>query len=218
MSNINIAIYRMTHIDNIPHILKWGITHKDSSNSNQNYINIGDLSLIDNRSHKLVHIDNGDFLSFTSKTMKLGDFIPFYFGIRMPMLYTSQTGGNFVKSATQPENIIYIACSIDRIIFSGLNFYFSDGHATNNFSSFYDKSKIHEINDIIDWSCIKQTYWGGQENLNIKRKKQAEFLVEGDISTDCIIGFGCYNNTAKTKLMSYGVEEKLIKVIPNGYF
>ena len=31
MKNINdIEIYRITHIDNIPHILKNGITHKDS--------------------------------------------------------------------------------------------------------------------------------------------------------------------------------------------
>ena len=34
MSKINTAVYRMTHIENIPHILEFGITQKRSGNSN----------------------------------------------------------------------------------------------------------------------------------------------------------------------------------------
>jgi hypothetical protein len=65
MGKINKAIYRMTHIENIPHILKYGITHRKSINSNPNFVNIGDLSLIENRENKSVIVDNGDFLNFT---------------------------------------------------------------------------------------------------------------------------------------------------------
>jgi hypothetical protein len=57
----DVKIYRMTHIENIPHILQYGITRKDSPNANANFISIGDVSLISTRSHKLVRIDNGDF-------------------------------------------------------------------------------------------------------------------------------------------------------------
>lgn len=42
----NIELFRMTHIDNIPHILKYDITHKSSKNANPVYITIGDKSLI----------------------------------------------------------------------------------------------------------------------------------------------------------------------------
>lgn len=52
MSKTNIVAYRMTHLENIPHILANGITHKNSPNRNPHYRNIGDLSLIDNRSQK----------------------------------------------------------------------------------------------------------------------------------------------------------------------
>ncbi len=31
-----ISVYRMTHIENIPHILQFGITHKSSPNANKN--------------------------------------------------------------------------------------------------------------------------------------------------------------------------------------
>lgn len=219
MSNNNdIIIYRMTHIENIPHILENGITHKKSTNSNPSYINIGDLSLIGNRENRIVHIDNGDFSDSNHESIKLGDFTPFYFGIRMPMLYTTQFGGNFVEKPTKPEEIIYIACSVEKIIKTGNKFYFSDGHATNNYSSFYDKNHFGRINEIIDWASIKATYWGGEENLNMKRKKQAEFLVLGDVDVSCIIGYVCYNEEVKLRLRNLGISKEPIKVIPKAYF
>ena len=218
MGKINKAIYRMTHIENIPHILKYGITHRKSINSNPNFVNIGDLSLIENRENKSVIVDNGDFLNFTGKKIILGDYIPFYFGIKMPMLYIMQIGGNFVVKATNPEDIIYLACSIDRIIEKDIDFFFSDGHATNGYTSFYEKGQIINIDSIVDYNCVKASYWAGDENLNIKRKKQAEFLCSTDLSPDLIIGFGCYNEAAKKKLINFGVKESQIKIMPNGYF
>ena len=91
-----INIYRITHIENIRHILQFGITLKTSLNSNPNFKRIGDISLIDTRSHKKVYIDNGNFPN-TVETIVLGDFLPFYFGVKMPMLYVIQNGGNFVE-------------------------------------------------------------------------------------------------------------------------
>ena len=44
-------IYRMTHIDNIPHILQYGITHKSSPNSNPCYKTIGDIDIINKRKY-----------------------------------------------------------------------------------------------------------------------------------------------------------------------
>lgn len=213
-----IKIYRMVHIENIAHILKYGITHKTSSNANQNFVTIGDLSLIDTRSSKEVRIDNGNFLDFDVPTIILGDFIPFYFGVRMPMLYVMQNGGNFVERATPATDIIYLACSLINIINSEIIYYFSDGHATDNLTSFYDGGKIQNLPTIIDWNAVKASFWGGQENLNIKRKKQAEFLSSRDLLPELIIGFGCYDNTARQKLIGMGVRDATIKVIPNAYY
>lgn len=209
----------MTHVENIPHILKFGITHKDSQNKNPNYKNIGDINLIDNRSNLIVSIDNGDFKSNNELTsIKLGDYIPFYFGVRMPMLFVAQHGGNFVEQATSPVDIIYLVCSVSKIISLKIDFFFTDGHATDMLTSFYEAAKIDELIDIVDWKAVKSSYWGGNDNLNIKRKKQAEFLVSGDLSPDILIGFGCYNEQAKNKLISFGITEDKIKVIPNAYY
>jgi hypothetical protein len=140
-----IKIYRITHIKNIPHILQYGITHKDSFNSNLNFITIGDLSLIDTRSTREVYIDNGDLLNFNSPSIILGNFIPFYFGVKMPMLYVIQNGGNFVEKATSAQNIVYIACSLINVINSEIIYYFTDGHATDALTSFYSSTEIENL-------------------------------------------------------------------------
>lgn len=213
-----IKIYRLTHIGNILHILKYGITHKNSPNNNPDYIEIGDRSLIDTRSCKEVVADNGDTSKLNTPAIILGDFIPFYFGVKMPMLYVIQHGGNFVEKPVSPENIVYLACSLQLIIQSKIIFYFTDGHATDNLTTIYDSSKINDLPEIIDWEAVRASYWGGNENLDIKRKKQAEFLIKADLPSDFIIGFGCYSEKTKKELISLGVEERKIKIIPDAYY
>ncbi len=104
------------------------------------------------------------------------------------------------------------------LIESENDYYFTDGHATDNLTSFYDKSKINELFSIIDWQAVKAPFWGGHDNLNIKRKKQAEFLYSKDIEPTKIAGLGCYNEKAQEALIELGVQKDLIKIVPKAYF
>lgn len=81
-----IYLYRMTHVENIPHVLQYGITHSTSLNANRGFVPIGDSSLITTRSRFV--LNNG---------RRPGEYIPFYFGARMPMLYVIQNGYNMVQ-------------------------------------------------------------------------------------------------------------------------
>ena len=54
--------------------------------------------------------------------------------------------------------------------------------------------------------------------MNTKRKKQAEFLVLDDLPPNWIVGFGCYDDVAKQKLIEMGVKATEIKIIPNAYY
>ncbi|MGQ2984323.1 DUF4433 domain-containing protein [Flavobacterium sp.] len=163
-------------------------------------------------------IDNGDILSYGSPTITLGDFIPFYFGKKMPMLYVMKIGGNFVERPVDSKEIIYLKCSLIEVVKEQQEFYFTNGHATDHFTSFYDKDRINELVNIIDWGAVATPYWGGNENLDLKRKKQSEFLVGSDISPDLISGFGCYDEYSKQTLIDLGAEQNKIRVIPNEYY
>jgi hypothetical protein len=186
--------------------------------TNPDYISIGDVGLIHTRDNKQVTVDNGDFLDLDAPKIILGQYIPFYFGVKMPMLYVIQNGGNFVLESTPASKIVYMACSLSRIITKNNSYFFSDGHATDNLTTFYNKTKINDLPEIIDWDAVKASYWGGQDNLNLKRKKQAEFLIQDDLPSNLIIGLGCYNENARKRLVTMRFEENKIKIIPNAYY
>lgn len=208
----DIYLYRITHIDNIPHILERGITHRNSPNANQHYIPIGDSSLIKFRADKHITIDK--------QSICLGDYIPFYFGVRMPMLYVIQQGGNFVPKATPAKDIVYVAVSSQRIIERLGNYcYFCDGHATDCLTEFYTAKDFNRIDEIIDWDAVKARIWAGEGvDTDVKRRKQAEFLVGKDIPADCIHGFVCYDNAAFCKMVKFGVPAEMIRIFPKAYY
>lgn len=210
---MEIYLYRITHIDNIPYILQHGIVHRNSSQASAQYVSVGDQSLISYRSTKEVKIEN------TSKKILIGDFIPFYFGVRMPMLFVIQHGYNFVEKKQLPQDIVYLVVKCSDIVNSGREYYFSDGHATDRFTSFYGEVDYPNINSLLDWTSIKIKQWNGEGvGTDVKRKKQAEFLVKGDIPANLIYGYVCYNELAKERLLRYNIEEKVIKIFPKAYF
>lgn len=196
----------MTHIENIPHILENGITHTTSINTNHNYRAIGDESLISTRSSFL--LNNGN---------RLGQYIPFYFGVRTPMLYVVQKGFNMVNP-TSAENIVYCVTSIMRIIELNLEFVFTDGHAVDRFSTQFSVKDIDSIDQIIDKNAINSKYWKDETDLDRKRRKEAEFLVLGDIKTEAILSFLVYNENAKKKLVGFGATNTSIHIRPDFYF
>lgn len=207
----NIYLYRMTHIENVPHILQYGIVHRSSPNRNPNYVSIGDKSLIVYRTDKSVSVGNASIV--------LGDYIPFYFGLRMPMLYVIQHGGNFVERARKADEIVYVAVSLKRIVEQGFLFYFSDGHATDSLTTFYDNNSVDVLPSIIDWKAVTSKKWSGNGiETDIKRRKQAELLVKEDLPPEFIVGYVCYDDKAKSKLVSFGIDGQKIKVIPNAYY
>ena len=200
-------IYRMTHIDNMPHILQYGITHKSSPNSNPNYKAIGDVSIINRRAFETrTTVDRIQFVP--------GDYIPFYFYARMPMLYNIQHGFHVEK--VRPEDIVYLIVPISSIISdSKKEYFFSDGHAISTRTNFYSSQDIDRIDDILDVEAIKNNNWG--DDYLIKERKQAEFLVKGDISFSFVNSICCYNEAAKQRLLTMGVKCKII-VAQSAYY
>jgi len=199
-------LYRMTHIENVPHILEYGVTHVSSAHTNKNYKAIGDNSIISTR-------NNFDL----PNEKKLGAYIPFYFGARMPMLYVIQKGYNSVP-VTPAKDIVYCISSVQKVVDHKLPFVFTDGHAVDGLSDFYEQKDLPDIDKILDKKAIDATYWRKDDDLDLKRRKEAEFLVETDIPTTAIIGFVVYNEEAKKRLLAMGIPEKKIYVKPNCYF
>jgi hypothetical protein len=206
MANLDIYLYRMTHMVNIPHILKYGITHSRSSECNANYVAIGDKSLISSRNEYL--LSNGK---------EIGSYIPFYFFYRMPMLYVIQKGYNGVDRV-EPQEIVYCLLKIKDVVERDLEFVFTDGHAKNKLSRVYLKTDVDCIDKILDWTAIRSVSWKSETDIDLKRRKEAEFLIEEDVPAEIICGFVVYNDEARRKLTEYGISDNKIAIRPEFYF
>lgn len=187
-------LYRLVHIDNIPLVMKDGIVAPPLRKEDVHYVSIGNQELVAKRNDDVVTTIHGTMF-------RIGDYVPFYFYARMPMLYNIQHGYGVPKVA--PENLVYVVVSVQTVIDSGVPFYFSDGHALNrNIVRFYEQKDVNQMDDLLDKECILSNDWGNDSLIGIR--KQAEFFVWGVVEPNNIYRLICYNEAAKQKLLDMG--------------
>lgn len=166
----NIWVYRIIHHQNLDYILQNGIYYRNSDNFDPEYINIGSSEIINHRDEVPVKC--------YPDTM-VNDYVPFYFGVRSPMLYKIKTG-NGVSRRAQNE-IIYLACNFKELTDSELKWCFTDGNAAKYITDFYND--VSEI-DNLDWKSINATEWtdnNSDGDHDRMRKKHSEFLVRDHV-------------------------------------
>jgi hypothetical protein len=160
-------IYHITHIRNLPNILKDGGLWCDRVVSQRNlaHVSIAHQHIKDRRAQKNVPLPPHGVVA---------DYVPFYFGPRSPMLYSISRGNVAGYQGGQSE-VLHFVASAESILQSGLAFVFTDGHAEMNISHFYQD--LRDLNKI-DWEVMNSVYW---RDTNVdgdrKRRRQAEFLV-----------------------------------------
>ena len=160
-------LYHMTHINNLPSILEYGLLAHGNSYQKEDISNIE----VNNRRgqedpiyHRPIH-----------------DYVPFYFSPRNPMLYSRREMQN---------TIVILKFKREIILKDGI--LFTDGNASSGGTYFSD-----DISNLgmIDWKCIYAEYWS--DFYDGKRKKMAEVLVPNFVSTDNIEAIICNNNILK---------------------
>ena len=197
--------FRMTHIDNIPHIVRCGLVRASSPLRDEHYVSIGDNQVINRRNESPI------------KDYHLNDCIPFYFGPRSPMLYVIQHGYNGV-CRVEPENIVYCVVGIDDLISNNVDCIFTDGHALNKLTKFYKKIQLPSINTIVKYDDVYSSRWDLESDLDLKRRKEAELLIKEDLAPQYVKGYVVYNETAKQRLVSMSIALDKIVVAPGYYF
>jgi hypothetical protein len=185
-----IWLYRITHLNNLKHILQYGFVTSQSPNANPHFVEIGDNTLIKYRKD----LDAPD-----PPGGKLSDYIPFYLGPRSPMLYQIATGFEGIRQFHQ-ENIIYLITSLDSIKAHDLTYFFTDGHARSLTSSKYTDDKDFEL---LDWKTIYDTFWKNDDtDLRRKEKKQAELLIKDHLPLSCVEHICVFNEAAKQNVLN----------------
>lgn len=118
----------------------------------------------------------------------LADYVPFYFAPRSPMLYTIHRG-NVPGAEGEQHNIVHMVFSADEL-FEAYECVFTDGHAIMGLSNFYDD--LAHL-DQIDWEVMKAQYWSQDGTGEMRRRRQAEFLVHGHVPWSMVRAIGVHD-------------------------
>lgn len=196
--------FRITHIDNIPYIDSTGFVLANSQLASPCYTSIGDSSVIEKRKTNTQGID-------------LTQYIPFYFGPRSVMLYVIQHGYNGVQQQNA-EDIVYTVIKIENLIKDRIECLFTDGHALSALTTFYTHEHLTSLNSIVSYNDVYAKYWLDDDDLDLKRRKEAELLVKEHLPSQYISGYVVYNAKAKATLASTGINESRIVINPHYYF
>ena len=161
------AIYHITHVDNLPAILQHGGLFCDADVASRcpTHRNIGYSHIKERRLTTPVPV---------GPRGALGDYVPFYFAPRSPMLFVIDRGG--VPAYTEgQEPVLHLVASAEAVVAARLGFAFTDGHAVMAISGYFD-----DLGQLprVDWNVMGARYWNDtQADQDRKRRREAEFLV-----------------------------------------
>jgi hypothetical protein len=170
----NTWIYHITDVANLASILRDGGLHSDAVMVGRGHEDIGYDHIKRRRLNNLLVSCCGNRF--------VGEFVPFYFCPRSPMLFTINKGSTGRPPGCQ-ESIIYLCSTMAEAMALGSSWAFSDGNAGANYALFFnDPNQLNRL----DWSAIRANDW--KDKIH---HKSAEFLVPDFFPWTAIKGIGC---------------------------
>lgn len=202
-------IFRITHIKNVPWILRHGLHCRSSDIADPDFVPIGNPDLIHKRSDRPVPIPPGGWLA---------DYVPFYFTYASPMLYNIVTGYQGIKQVPRSDIVILVA-SLRDLVDRTVPVIFTDSHAYPQTARYF--SSPDDL-DRIDWTLLQQRdFKRDPDDPGKVERYQAEALVHRHLPVGHLIGMIGHTENEVRTLRRWGEEAAVdLKVAarPNWYF
>ncbi|MET9631320.1 DUF4433 domain-containing protein [Lentzea sp. NPDC006480] len=146
----------------------------------------------------------------------VGDYVPFYFAPRSPMLFRIHKGGVSTYGGGQ-DTLIYLVSSVERVTAAGLNWVGSDGNCAAYITQHYND--WNELHNEVDWPLMKERYWSDtEEDGDRVRRRQAEFLVHRFLPLHCIGAIITKSEEVAKQARAIVGNNIPVHVRPNWYF
>ncbi|MEE4636439.1 DUF4433 domain-containing protein [Pseudomonas alliivorans] len=180
-------IWRIVHRDNLPWILDNGLHCASSKVQSPQYVDIGNVDLIDKRRARSVPIAPKGFLA---------DYVPFYFTPFSVMMKNIHSGWGVQQRNN--EEIVILVSSLYRVEQLGLPFVFTNAHAYPGWTDYYsDLASLHQI----DWAILqRRDFKRDPDDPRKMERYQAEALIHGYLPITGLLGIMCYTDATKERI------------------
>jgi hypothetical protein len=117
-----------------------------------------------------------------------GDYVPFYFAARSPMLYTI-CRGNVPAYQGGQDPLVYLVTEPTQLQQLGCRFVFTDRNAYYAMADYADD--LRRLDDLVDWELMESKMWNNTEAEPDRiERRMAEFLVHGAVPFGAFIAVG----------------------------
>jgi hypothetical protein len=159
-------------------------------------VDVGNQSIKANRSRRTV--DCGP------KGM-VGDYVPFYYAPRSPMLLTIKCG-NVAGVSSNQRRLVYLVSSTEAAYAARLNCVITDGNAAVHITNFSDDAA--DLATMVDWPLMRKTMWNNtDEDPDRQRRRMAEFLVHEALPLSLVSEIGVIDASAQAHIATFAASK-----------
>ncbi|HMQ24598.1 MAG TPA: DUF4433 domain-containing protein [Acidimicrobiales bacterium] len=179
-------LFHFTHIENLPAILEAGALVSDTTVVAQGLLanEAGNPEIKARRRSQPVTCSPGGVV---------GDYVPFYFAARSPMMYVLWKG-RVPSFRGDHHDLVYFVSDVERMVAAGVDFVISDRNAakaladfTNDAAVLGDLSSPEPDSGFVDWPLMKARRWDNTTDDGERmERRMAEFLVLGSVPLDLL--------------------------------
>lgn len=158
-------IFHFTRVEHLTTIIEHGLL-SDALAANHLQIEVGNRGIKAQRARRPVPIEPGGLV---------GDYVPFYFAPRSPMMYAIHRG-NVPTYGQGCGRLVYLVSSLERLWGAGFEPLGTDRNAVLDIAAFHREPQA--IIDGVDWPLMSATYWSNTpDDPERRERRQAECLV-----------------------------------------
>lgn len=146
----------------------------------------------------------------------VGDYVPFYFATRSPMLF-SISRGNVADVSADQRRLAYVIADTEAAYEAKLDCVFTDGNAAAAISEFEDDPD--RLGEHVDWPLMKQRYWANtDEDPDRRRRRMAEFLIHEEAPLGIVRGIAVYDQAMREEAVAIVSGILPVAIRPGWYF
>ena len=199
-----VLIYHITDVANLPGMIAECGLHSDAVMAKRNPAIIGHNHIKKRRLNEIAVP--------CCKWRWVGEFVPFYFCPRSPMLFAINKGKTGLLEGCQ-KSIVHLVSTMSAGIATGNAWAVSSGNAGARHTTY--SAKLDAL-DSLDWTAIRATQW-----QSVQHQKAAEFLVADFFPWTAIQEIGCQNSSTADKvraLLADAAHQPAVTVKTNWYY
>jgi hypothetical protein len=207
------SIYHITHVDNLPSILRDGGLLSDAAMVARG----GPAAAIG-----MDHIKKRRLEELTvtcHPPTRVGEYVPFYFCPRSVMLYIIDRRGTELSYRGGQVPILHLEADLHEVVEhadrEGRRWAFSLANAGARYTLF--RRRLDQL-DEIDWNAVAATDWRAHE---VKEGKQAEFLIHTTLPWTLVRRIGVHSMSTRNRVVaaiSEAEHRPRVEIVPSWYY